>query len=268
MPDSIAPTIEPTSKAPLPTPAPGRPAETISQRIYERLKAMLTPGLRNSQYQYVDALRFESRTARGWLDLGCGHNVVPEWMDLGTARLEPLAGVDLDLAALRLNGHVRFRALASGEALPFTDRAFDLVTANMVLEHVAAPERLFREVRRVLVPGGRFLIHTPNVRGYTTALTRILPESLRAPLAVALHRRRNEDVYPTHYRANSVASLRQLAGDHGFRVASMQYVQSSPQFVLVPPLLVPEMLLIRALETKALEAGRPCLLATLERRAD
>src|SRR5436190_1689026 len=82
---------------------------------------------------------------------------------------------------------------ASGEALPFTDGVFDLVTANMVLEHVAEPERLFREVERVLVPGGRFLIHTPNLHGYTTAVTRLLPDALLAPLAFLLHRRQSED---------------------------------------------------------------------------
>jgi SAM-dependent methyltransferase len=259
--------IEPTSRRPLPSSAATRAADTVTERVYERLKAVLAPGLRNSHYQYLDALLDESRAARAWLDLGCGHNVVPDWMDVPAIRLEPLAGVDLDLAALRLNGHVRFRALASGEALPFRSGSFDLVTANMVLEHVAAPERLFREVGRVLNPGGRFLIHTPNLRGYTTALTRLLPESLRAPLAVALHRRRSEDVYPTHYRANSAGALRQLAETCGFTVASMRYVQSSPQFVRVLPLLVPEMLLIGALSTKAFAAGRPCLLATLERRA-
>jgi hypothetical protein len=74
-------------------------------------------------------------------------------------------------------------------------------------------------------------------------------------------------VYPTHYRANSAGALRQLAETCGFTVASMRYVQSSPQFVRVLPLLVPEMLLIGALSTKAFAAGRPCLLATLERRA-
>jgi len=244
------------------------PGTTFNDRAYNGLKALLAPDLRNSQLEYLDELRAASRAATRWLDLGCGHNVVAEWIDLGAARLHPLAGIDLDLAALRMNDHVRWRALASGEALPFTDGAFDLVTANMVLEHVAEPERLFREVERVLVAGGRFLIHTPNLHGYTTAVTRLLPDALLAPLANLLHRRQSEDVYPTHYKANSVAALHQLSAQCGFRVADLRYVQSSPQFVRVLPLLVPEMLLISALRTKVLERRRPCLLATLVRQAD
>src|SRR3954464_15346188 len=183
------------------------PLTTFHDRAYNRLRGFLAPDLRNSQLEYLDELRRASRAAKRWLDIGCGHNVVAEWIDLGAAPLHPLAGIDLDLAALRMNDHVRWRALASGEALPFTAGSFDLVTANMVLEHVAEPERLFREVERVLVPGGRFLIHTPNVHGYTTAVARLLPDGLLAPLAFVLHRRDSQDVYPTHYRANSVAAL-------------------------------------------------------------
>jgi SAM-dependent methyltransferase len=242
------------------------PGTTFHDRAYNRLRAWLAPDLRNSQLEYLDELRAADHTSTRWLDLGCGHNVVAEWIDLGAAPLRPLAGIDLDLAALRMNDHVRWRALASGEALPFTAGSFDLVTANMVLEHVAEPERLFREVARVLVPGGRFLIHTPNVHGYTTAATRLVPEALLAPLAFLLHRRQSEDVYPTHYRANSVAALHGLAEQCGFVVSQLRYVQSSPQFVRMLPLLVPEMVLISALRARVLERARPCLLATLERR--
>src|SRR4029453_18978540 len=94
--------------------------DSLAERFYERLKTVLAPGLRNSHYQYLDQLSVMAREARAWLDLGCGHNVVPDWIvDPASARLRPLAGIDLDLGALRMNRHVRLRALASGEALPF-----------------------------------------------------------------------------------------------------------------------------------------------------
>jgi ubiquinone/menaquinone biosynthesis C-methylase UbiE len=32
--------------------------------------------------------------------------------------------------------------------LPFCDDSFDLVTANMVLEHLEKPDRVFREIAR------------------------------------------------------------------------------------------------------------------------
>lgn len=46
---------------------------------------------------------------------------------------------------------------ASFYALPFREHAFDLVTATGILHHADDLYLLFREVRRVLAPGGRFV---------------------------------------------------------------------------------------------------------------
>ena len=191
---------------------------------------------------------------------------MPDWTRHEALDLRPLAGVDLDLAALRRNQHVRFRVMASGEALPFDTASFDLITANMVVEHVAVPRSLFLEVARVLRPGGIFLMHTPNIRGYTTALTRMIPSSLRAAVASWLQQRKTEDVYPTHYRANSIAAMGDLADACGFRVRTLRGVLTSPQLISLAPLLLPEMLLIRALTRPSLAPWRPCLLVALERQ--
>jgi SAM-dependent methyltransferase len=237
-----------------------------SERFYHALRPLLVPGLRNSQYAYGDELVRQSAAARAWLDIGCGHGVVPEWLDHPARRLTPHVGVDLDLEALRRNTGVRWRAMASGEALPFRAASFDLISANMVVEHVVTPESLFEEVGRVLRPGGTFVLHTPNVHGYTTVLTRLIPARLRAMLASRLHDRAVEDVYPTHYRANSVSRVGSLADRAGLRIGDMRLVLTSPQLVSIPPLLVPELLVIRALSSGALSRWRPCLLAVLQKR--
>lgn len=47
-----------------------------------------------------------------------------------------------------------------GESLPFADASFDLALAVSVMEHVDDPEHVFREVARVLRPGGGFYFYT------------------------------------------------------------------------------------------------------------
>ena len=240
------------------------PRPLWSDRLYGSLRRWLAPGLRNSQYAYAEALR-DAKHHGAWLDVGCGYDVVPSWAAAAVDGLLPDAGVDPDVDSLRRNARVKWRVGGQGEHLPFADASFDLVTANMVLEHVAAPDRLFREVARVLRPGGRFIAHTPNAFGYSTMLTRLIPESLRAPLAVRLHNRASNDVYPTHYRANTEPVLKQLSAEAGFGSCDVEYIHSSPQLIRVPPLLVAEMLLIRALSTSPLRRYRACLIAGFER---
>jgi ubiquinone/menaquinone biosynthesis C-methylase UbiE len=51
---------------------------------------------------------------------------------------------------------------ASATALPFKGQSFDLATAFEVIEHLADWPALLAEARRVLCPGGLFLVSTPN----------------------------------------------------------------------------------------------------------
>jgi SAM-dependent methyltransferase len=53
-------------------------------------------------------------------------------------------------------------AAATGEDLPFSDRSFDLVTMNQVVEHVSDQNAVLKEAARVLKPGGAIYIACPN----------------------------------------------------------------------------------------------------------
>lgn len=57
-----------------------------------------------------------------------------------------------------------------GQALPFPDASFDLVTCNHVLEHVFKTEHLLREIRRVLQPAGLAVISVPNTAAWMNRL--------------------------------------------------------------------------------------------------
>jgi SAM-dependent methyltransferase len=49
------------------------------------------------------------------------------------------------------------------ESLPFEDAAFDLLVCMEVIEHIPDQLQLWREIARVVKPGGRALLTTPNV---------------------------------------------------------------------------------------------------------
>jgi len=70
-----------------------------------------------------------------------------------------------DAARERLGTDPRFEIVA-GEAthLPFPDASFDTVVAVRLLLHLSNPAPMFREVARVLRPGGVFIAEFPNQR--------------------------------------------------------------------------------------------------------
>ena len=179
-----------------------------------------------------------------------------------------IVGLDADGESLKRHRGLRHRILGTAEQLPVGDESVSLLTANMVLEHVEHPNRLFAEIRRVLRPGGRALIHTPNSDGYTTRLTMAIPESLVRPLAKGLLNRAAEDVYPTYYRANTEPALSAAAARAGLRVETCALIDSSPQFYRVPPLMLLELLFMRLVRVTRRDRHKPCLLVTLEKRAD
>jgi ubiquinone/menaquinone biosynthesis C-methylase UbiE len=54
--------------------------------------------------------------------------------------------------------HVRFLRHDLREPLPFDSESFDLVTFDLVLEHLGALDAPFSEAARVLRPGGRLVV--------------------------------------------------------------------------------------------------------------
>ncbi|MFN8527865.1 MAG: methyltransferase domain-containing protein [Anaerolineae bacterium] len=52
--------------------------------------------------------------------------------------------------------------VAAAESLPYADNTFDTILSNEVLEHVLDDRAAAREMVRVLKPGGRAVIFTPN----------------------------------------------------------------------------------------------------------
>ena len=91
-------------------------------------------------------------------------------------------GVDIadEMVALarRRNPGVHFLR-ADAEDLPFADGSFDAVVGNLVINHVPSPERVIRELARVLAPQGAIALSTWDVPERNRFLG-ILLDALRA----------------------------------------------------------------------------------------
>jgi SAM-dependent methyltransferase len=107
----------------------------------------------------VDRLPIEGKV----LDVGAGTGgQVAELVRLGyeAVGLEPNAQA---VAIARSRGWPVHHGTA--EAPPFEDATFDTVILSQVVEHLVDPIAALASLRRLLRPGGRLIVLTPNVRG-------------------------------------------------------------------------------------------------------
>jgi ubiquinone/menaquinone biosynthesis C-methylase UbiE len=68
-----------------------------------------------------------------------------------------------------------------GEQLPFADGSFDLILLSEVVEHLESPQLSILEASRVLRPGGRLLVTTPNYRSFWPIMEWMVDRSKMAP---------------------------------------------------------------------------------------
>jgi SAM-dependent methyltransferase len=159
------------------------------------------------------------------LDIGCGRG-------LETARVyrERVAfSIGLDRSeAVRENQTVACQVRGDATSLPFGDETVDLAVCQELIEHLEAPQAFFREVARVLRPGGLFLLMTPNLLAWPTLVSRALPYALHQRLNRQLFGIDERDVFPTHYRSNTVPALDRALRAAGLSRVDLRMYQPSP----------------------------------------
>jgi len=119
----------------------------------------------------VVMLLLEPRAGQHILDVGCGNGRdLPPLLAAGCS----CAAVDcspemIAAARRRLPADLAPRctlAVADAAQLPFANGVFDAVFASEVIEHIPRWQQATVEMARVLSPGGRLVITTPNRRSW------------------------------------------------------------------------------------------------------
>jgi SAM-dependent methyltransferase len=167
------------------------------------------------------------------LDLGAGRGALQELNFHGLGAT--IWGADID-PVVQQNPNID-RAFVTG-ALELTgvpDRSVDLVICCSVLEHVADPEALLREIHRVLKPGGSFLAKTPNRLHYMPVIASATPMWFHK-LYNRWRGRAEIDTFPTLYRLNSRSDVARYAGRSGLRPQRIWTVEGRPEYLRLTPI--------------------------------
>lgn len=151
------------------------PPRIFTPEYYERMRALEQGGWWNAGMR--DAAELLLRRARlpdrgRLLDIGCGSGQSMRWFLAGRPHWSAV-GIDVSehgLEAAAASGLDVQRA--SALELPFPDRTVDFVICLDVLQHLpldGGDRRAFREMKRVLRPGGCALIRT-NAQAFPRAV--------------------------------------------------------------------------------------------------
>ena len=158
-----------------------------------------------------------------WLDAGCGFRLLEDDTDRLEDWLATHCGriVGMDISAM---SHRNINTLVRGSLyqLPFANSSFDLITCNMVVEHLDRPATAFAEVTRCLRPRGAFVISTPNLLNYgilsNAVACRLLPDAWRLRVVSSSDDRKPDDIFRVCYKANTLRRLTRLLIASGLQV--------------------------------------------------
>lgn len=170
------------------------------------------------------------------LDVGCGYGSLLS--ALRSTGYTDLHGVDISAEQVALARHLGFEQVSCEGALEFlggtANSTYDVVIAFDVIEHLSRTElfSIVNEIRRVLKPGGRFVVHVPNGDGlffgsilfgdltHELAFTRSTLNQLAEACGLRLART-FEDVPPVHGLFSLARRIVWSIGTFPLRVLSM-----------------------------------------------
>jgi SAM-dependent methyltransferase len=179
------------------------------------------------------------------LDVGCGDGSFLDHLasHVGDDRVR-WVGVDYSQHQLDKAAQLPYEFLRCDldQGIPLPDASVDLVHGAEVIEHLADPDRLLEESARVLRPGGRVLVTTPNLHAWYNrvlfpfGIQPVFYESSSRSTAVGagpLRRLKSQTLPVGHLRLFNRTALMDLLRQEGFEPVLVR----GARFHAVPPAL-------------------------------
>lgn len=157
-------------------------------------------------YPCIERLVRDHKLGGRVLDYGAGKGHLTKIL-AATGQFTKVSGTDLMSRPYDLPAGIDWIENDLNDAPPIPDASYDLVVAAEVIEHLENPRSMVRDIFRILRPGGKIIVTTPN------------NESLRSLVAVAF---RGHFVafldgsYPAHITALLRKDLERILLEAGF----------------------------------------------------
>jgi SAM-dependent methyltransferase len=227
----------------------------LGRGSYYWLKDRIHPQREYTQLTYARLIDSVLTPQTRWLDAGGGHQILevtaPDLELAMVRRVRMTVCCDRVVDAIAKHRSIRMGVGATLDHLPFRGASLDMITLNNVAEHLEHPREVLSEFARVLAPGGRVIIHTPNVASYAVRIAevgrRVLPKAFIMKLIRYMDFREEEDVFPTFYRVNTERDLKASAAAAGLLCEELVFAPARPLFYFVAPLCAAELAASRAM---------------------
>lgn len=137
----------------------------------------------------------------------------------------------------RLHGDIADPALLD---LAANGGAYDLVFSEMVFEHVEHPEQGYRNIARLLAPGGILVNFVPTLYAAPFVLNRLLPDALTARVLKLAHPNNNSPETPkfrAYYRwCTTTSATKKKLDSVGFRQTAIAPFYGHGYYAKIPVL--------------------------------
>jgi SAM-dependent methyltransferase len=200
------------------------------EQLYQKYYA----GRKFSRTLYQELIQEQVSPGDRLLDAGCGR-----YLEFSRELPSSVQVVGIDLAETldTTNQQSPYAVRGDLDHLPFPSEYFDLVISRSVIEHLRDPARVFREFYRILKPGGKVILSTPNKYDYVSLIAAITPYRWHRFVVSKILQVPEDDIFPTLYRANTLSALGKELRSAGLIKRELLAINHYPVYLMFSPLL-------------------------------